>query len=606
MVNAAVQKNLKIQATAYGSMGNIYYARGEYLKAMDVYIKDLKLLEMTGDKDAIGSVTGNLGLVYSEIGNYKKAMEHQLNSLKIRTELHDTVGMAQTYGNIGTLYYAEGDKRKCLEYMTLSYNMHKLKHNKQGMGITLGNIGEIYQELGNLDSAYTYMQRGLAMKEEVQDNIGIVSSYQGLGDIKISKGQWEEGKKFLLKAKSMAEQLDAKPELSKIYQKLTKAYEHEKDYEKAFNAFTTYTQIKDSLYNSDKIAEVNKKEIQFEFDKKEAATASELEKQKLLRNGFIVGGLLLLGFTFVVYRNFSNKKKANILLQHQKHIIEEKQKEILDSIQYAEQIQKTLIANHDFVNQTIPDSFVVFKPKDIVSGDFYWATSVQSSAIRQPQDNELGVRSSVGHPELSTSNSELRTNDSELFYLAVCDSTGHGVPGAFMSLLNISFLNEAINEKHIHDPSKVLEHVRTRLVNSISQSGRKDGMDAILVCFDKNSGKITYSAANNQPLLVSKNKVVPLTYDKMPVGKGEKTDDFKTYNIPFSKGDMLYLYTDGYADQFGGPKGKKFKYKQLEEFLLHIHDQPVEKQREQLSMKFEEWRGKLEQIDDVCIVGVRL
>ena len=251
--------------------------------------------------------------------------------------------------------------------------------------------------------------------------------------------------------------------------------------------------------------------------------------------------------------------------------LEEKQKEILDSIHYAKRIQNTLLAHHDFLNENLPTNFVYFQPKDIVSGDFYWAT--------KHDDN---------------------------FYLAVCDSTGHGVPGAFMSLLNIGFLNEAINEKNILEPHKIFDYVRKRLVESISKEGQKDGFDGILLRIEKTTNQITYSAANNAPLLISENQIIELPKDRMPVGKGEKINEFTLHTINAKTGDILYLYTDGYADQFGGPKGKKFKYKTLNELLLANSTTPIQIQKEKLNTEFQNWKGTLEQVDDVCVIGIKI
>jgi serine phosphatase RsbU (regulator of sigma subunit) len=206
-----------------------------------------------------------------------------------------------------------------------------------------------------------------------------------------------------------------------------------------------------------------------------------------------------------------------------------------------------------------------------VSGDFYWAC-------------------------------ETRDN----FFLAVCDSTGHGVPGAFMSLLNISFLNEAINEKSIHDPSKIFDHVRNRLIENISQDGAKDGMDGILVRIDRNKKEFHYVAANNAPLLVSNREMQELPLDKMPVGMGDNLSGFSLHTFTYKTGDLLYLHTDGYADQFGGDKGKKFKTSNLKKLLLELSPQPMKEQHQVLADHFERWRGDLEQIDDVCVVGIRL
>lgn len=260
----------------------------------------------------------------------------------------------------------------------------------------------------------------------------------------------------------------------------------------------------------------------------------------------------------------------------QKDIIEHKQKEILDSIQYAKRIQYTILAHDEFLKKHLPEHFVLFKPKDIVSGDFYWATA----PMYFPKGKEK-------------------------FYLACCDSTGHGVPGAFMSLLNISFLNEALNEKKIAEPNEVLNHVRRRLTGSVSKDGAQDGMDGILVCFDKDHSKLTYAAAHNRPIVVRNNEIIEYKADKMPIGVGVRSDSFTLFTIEIQKGDSLYLYTDGYADQFGGEKGKKFKYKNLNELLVTNCHKPLNEQKEILNSTFEKWKGELEQIDDVCVIGLK-
>ena len=262
-------------------------------------------------------------------------------------------------------------------------------------------------------------------------------------------------------------------------------------------------------------------------------------------------------------------------IEHQKKVIEEKQKEIVDSINYAKRIQYSLLAHKDFLEEELKEHFVFFHPKDIVSGDFYWAASTGSATNRK-------------------------------FYIAACDSTGHGVPGAFMSLLNIGYLNEAIKEKGIEKPNEVLNFVRQRLIDNISKEGQKDGFDGILLCIDQQTKKLSYAAANNAPLIVRKDGYEELDADRMPVGMGERKEDFKLYEINYEKGDVLYLYTDGYADQFGGPKGKKYKYRPLNEMLQKISVDTMDTQITALTGEFENWRGELEQVDDVLVIGIRL
>jgi serine phosphatase RsbU (regulator of sigma subunit) len=247
------------------------------------------------------------------------------------------------------------------------------------------------------------------------------------------------------------------------------------------------------------------------------------------------------------------------------------------------------------VKQFFSEAFLLNKPKDIVSGDFYWISS------KSVTENEGSGTKTI----------------KDYFFIAVCDSTGHGVPGGFMSLLNSAYLSEAINEKNIFEPNKVFDYVRERLVQSISRNNQKDGFDGMLLSFERltkfenekpgpPSYSLSYSAAHNTPLLIRNGQYMEMEHDSMPVGYGERKSPFSLYHCSLQKNDVIYMYTDGYADQFGGPKGKKFKYRQLNEMLADNSRLALEEQKEILVKKFEEWKGSLEQVDDVCIIGIRL
>ena len=290
-------------------------------------------------------------------------------------------------------------------------------------------------------------------------------------------------------------------------------------------------------------------------------------------------GIILLLFTI---RSNNQRRKANKLLseqkseiEKQKHLVDEKQKEILDSINYAKRIQTALMANSNLMKANLDEHFVLFKPKDIVAGDFYWAT---------------------------------RTADSFIYITA--DSTGHGVPGAFMSLLNISKLNDAINQK-ITRPDLVLNEVKTGIIRALNPEGSseesKDGMDAILCKLDVRNMKLQFAAANNSFCIIRNKSIINCKADKMPVGKSHDDAALFTFNeVSLEKGDMIYTFTDGYGDQFGGPDGKKFMHKQLRKIFVEVSEMDVEQQKEIIHTRFEEWKGQLEQVDDVLIIGVRV
>ena len=269
------------------------------------------------------------------------------------------------------------------------------------------------------------------------------------------------------------------------------------------------------------------------------------------------------------------ERTKTIVVQNQE--LEHKNKEITDSINYAQRIQKSLLASDAMLTKNLKNHFVFFQPKDIVSGDFYWGAELSNHQ----------------------------------FTLVTADSTGHGVPGAIMSMLNISCLNEAVEGQKLLQPNDILNYTRYKIIKHLSNDGSeyggKDGMDCSLISFDFANNKLTYSAANNPIWIVRDFKLIELKPDKMPVGKHDRdSESFSQHYFDLQKNDIVYALTDGMPDQFGGPKGKKFMYKQLKELIIGISHLPMEEQKEKLSSTFNLWKGNLEQIDDVLVIGVRV
>ncbi|HEY0029757.1 MAG TPA: SpoIIE family protein phosphatase [Bacteroidia bacterium] len=269
------------------------------------------------------------------------------------------------------------------------------------------------------------------------------------------------------------------------------------------------------------------------------------------------------------------KQKEEIEIQ--KQIVEHRNKDITDSINYAQRIQRALLASDQLLKNNLPDHFIFFQPKDIVSGDFYWAAKLANGQ----------------------------------FAIVTADSTGHGVPGAIMSMLNISCLNEAVNGQKLSLPNEILNHTRSRIIHHLlndgSAEGGKDGMDCSLISFDFANNELTYSAANNPVWIARGKEILEFLPDKMPIGKHDKDAiSFTQHTVRIQKDDMVYTLTDGMPDQFGGPRGKKYMYKQLKELLLNISILPMAEQKELLNASFNNWKSDLEQVDDICIIGVRI
>lgn len=456
-----------------------------------------------------------------------------------------------------------------------------LKNDLLTIGKFYTNMGHGAFEQGQYAKAKDLYYKSLVTFQQLGSLSEIADSYANYGYMLWMDGDIKSGLDYYQKALAINRKTGNNWRLKDVYSYMAELYLNNKDFKNAYYYADSVRIYKDIIYNEENARSINEMQERFDSEKKQLAIESlskenqfkekKNQQQKLI---IVVVGLALvisIVMGILVYKQYKEKNKAHHVITEQKAALEEKQREIVDSINYAKRIQYTLLAHADFLKTHLKEHFVYFNPKDIVSGDFYWATT--------------------------------RGNK---FFLAVCDSTGHGVPGAFMSLLNISFLNEAVTEKGIEKPNEIFNFVRQRLIDNINKDGQKDGFDGIILCMDKSSGQITYAAAHSNPILVQNNSLVELPADRMPVGISESKADFQLFNLPAQKGDILYLYTDGYADQFGGPKGKKLKYKQLNEILLDLHKKPLNEQQTLLDSGFENWKGKLEQIDDVCVIGLKL
>jgi serine phosphatase RsbU (regulator of sigma subunit) len=444
-----------------------------------------------------------------------------------------------------------------------------------------------YRLMGQLEQAEKMLEESFSWEKRANFNYASYGLYKEKGELAFARRNYSDAVDSYLKAKELAIREKANHDISEINLLLSQAYEKLGDYKSSTDALKVHLQFKDSVFNEESQKSILDLEEKYKSEQKDAEikllnksntlNTTELEKKRITIYAFIGFGVLLVLMLVFFVRSNINKQKTNQLLEQKNLIIEEKRKEIVDSINYAKRIQFTLLASNNLLRNNLSNYFVFFQPKDIVSGDFYWA---------------------------------IRTE--KYFYLAVCDCTGHGVPGAFMSILNLSFLKEAITEKQITEPGEIFDFVRARLIENFSEDNYSDGMDGILLRFDNSANsttgpkKIRYAGANRGPVLVSDEGTQLLPYDKMPVGNGIRKTNFATYDLNYSRKNQLYLFTDGFADQFGGPKGKKFKYKQLQTLLEKFKTETTINQRAILEDTFARWMGELEQVDDVCVFGITL
>jgi tetratricopeptide (TPR) repeat protein len=579
------------KSVAMGNMGLAYELQGNYPKALEYYFEALAICEKNQNKRAMASRYTTIAIVFDAQKDSVRALEYYMKALELFTAIGDSSNLGKVCSNIGVLYFNSGNFAAALRYDSLALDIHTRRGNNRSVAVVLSNIGLVYQSKGDYITALDCFQRALALDIMVGNTRGQMIRMTNIGTAYTELKRYREAEQYLSRAMVMADSMQNAAVQQEVHLSLSNLYKATGRFDLALREYTLYAGMKDSLFNIERDRDLARKEASYEFDKKTDSTraaqekkdiadlaAKQLADETLKRTRLILfafaGGFLLLGvLAFFIFRSYREKQKANVEISRQKAIIEQKNKDVVDSIVYAQRIQNALFASEELLSRHLTEYFVLFKPKDIVSGDFYYATVKGQS-----------------------------------FYLAVCDSTGHGVPGAFMSLLNIAYLNEAVNEQKLTSTEKILNHVRARLIENISAGGQQDGMDGILVRFNLWAAQheIEFSAAYNAPFVVRNGVGESLHADKMPVGKSDKTDSFTLCKTELPKGSCLYLFTDGLADQFGGNKGKKMKRKVLEEKLLSVSGQPMPAQKAELEKFFAEWKSAHEQVDDVLLIGIRM
>jgi serine phosphatase RsbU (regulator of sigma subunit) len=528
---------------------------------------------LTDKNDSIG-LQKNYNLYANLLGSmdkHQEAFEFYNKALDYNTRAGNKKQCAYILSNLSILMKKMGKPDSALYYSDRSIELLRQEQDVSALANVILGKAEILLLMGDTASALPLAREALSMYTEINIVLGIVNSESVLGDIALKKNHTQEALLHYMNALQLLDSLQLYDQKTGLCLLISECLGTLGRYNEAYEYQLLYKQYNDSSAAATRKNKMTEIEVKYEITRKDnelqeknAALEQSRNQRNILLGGVISVAILLMVALWAI----RSKKKSNTLLAEQKKLVEEKQQDILDSIHYAHRIQNALLSYDELIRENLPTHFILHKPKDIVSGDFYIAWK-----------NKFG------------------------FYIAVCDSTGHGVPGAFMSLLNSTFLNEALREKQLEHPDEIFNYVRGRLIESISKEEHKDGFDGIL--FRITPDNIEYAAAGNAPVVVRKGKFSKLDYDRMPVGKSDKQIPFTRYSVSYETGDAFYLFTDGYADQFGGAhtNGKKFKLKNLCETLQTIHTLQASEQREQLNTVFENWKGANEQVDDVLVVG---
>jgi len=593
------KKNKRSLATNYNDIGNGYRELGDYVKALQFFRKGLECSREAGYKQAVAYTLANMANCYQLMQNFDRSLSNYKEAADILLQIGDKRGYAYTLFSVYNVY----DSKK--NYDTAITGFKRVNALMEEVGDDAGrngciySIGTILAKIGKQDEALVYLLRSLTLTEELQQQLELSECLNSIGIVYMNKKEPSKALEYFKKSLVAVEGTGALNSIKYCYERLSECYEDLGDFKNAIKYHKLFTSAKDSILNENNFKQLNelstkyeteKKELAIELQKKEIAVKNgEVKQQSRLKFAFASGFILMALLSVVVYRGYRQKRKANeiistqkkevelknTIVESQRHQLEEKNTEITDSINYARKIQSALLPSEPDFKKLLPDSFILFKPKDIVSGDFYWITEI---------------------------------NDKVIYCTADC--TGHGVPGGFMSMLGTSFLNEIVIMRQIDSPAEIMNELRKQIIRSLKQTGvageNKDGMDAVICSVDRKKKQLTYSAANNSCYILRSAELIELKPDKMAIGYGEKLNSFSQNTFELQNGDMIYSFTDGYADQFGGEKGKKFKYSRLAELFKTIGLKNLDEQKLIMTDTITEWQGRLEQVDDILVVGVRI
>jgi tetratricopeptide (TPR) repeat protein len=645
------------RASCLALKGDVYRHTSKFDSALIYYNQSIKLAEETGMKSQLAFTLSSTGDVYRLQNNYVTALQYYYRSLELAKLLRSKLRLASCYAVIGDIFHLKHDTAKEMFYFNQAVPLSREIGDKSNLAFCLSIIGDTYLEQKQYDKAlanYTeameiskqiksknyisfllsamanvYMAKGdyikvqdyysqsLAMVKELGDKNYESMAEQGLGELYLKKNDLAKANEYAAQSLAAAKAANSLQNIANASDLSYRVAQRMGDYKHSLDMHLQYSAMHDSLNNEEIQKQEVQKEIQYEYDKKESELKAAEVKRDLIAQGeskrqkiaILLAAIVAFSagvIAILIFISLRTTRKRKLIIEEQKILVEQTNKEMFDSITYAKHLQDAILPQLKEVSKLLPESFVLYLPKDIVAGDFYW---IERVAVPQPN---LPLEGKVQGRSIHESTPQGVDLGGALILIAAADCTGHGVPGAMVSVVCSNSLNSAVREFNISEPGKVLDKTRDLLLETFKKSASEinDGMDISLAAIScqptANSYKIQWSGANNPLWYVQDNKLIEITADKQPIGKHSRTTPFTTHTINLKKGDMLYLFTDGYADQFGGEKGKKFKYKQLQEKLLALSSQSLVVQKQELQGIFEAWRGKLEQVDDVLIIGIRV
>jgi serine phosphatase RsbU (regulator of sigma subunit) len=573
-------------AISYNNIGAVYFDKGNYKEALTCYLKSLKIREELNDKMGISMSYNNIGNIFNSQNKLEAALAYYKKAVKIQEELGNKKASTNTYTNIGNVYWDQHNYKEAFAYHFKALKIQEASNDKKGIAISYNSIGADYLHMGKPDQALAYQLRSFALCKEIGYKRGLINASGGIGNLYEQQNKWKDALIYYDEMLAIAKELDTKEGIRDAYENFASVYKKRKDFDKALQYTQLLYEVKDSILNKENFKQVTELNTRYETEKKEKEillltkdqqlSSKILKEQQLVRWGLMGGMVLLFISIFSIYRRYRFKQKANLLLEKQKEEIQKQNVLITDSIDYARNIQDVVLPGPQQVKNLFPDYFIFYRPKSIVSGDFYWVNKVNDQMI-----------------------------------CAVADCTGHGVPGAFMSLLGYNMLENVIKGNDLIQPSLLLNALNEEVVTRFSQQQEKEtvkhGMDIALITIDEKRHLLNYAGAHNSIYIIRKKELIELKANKQSIGfvGKEHATVFDNHSFELKKGDLIYLFTDGFPDQIGGPNRKKFYYQPFRDLLLSISPLPMEEQEKKLQEMHQQWMGNSDQTDDLLIMGIR-
>lgn len=597
--NAAIKQaesvnEIVMQAQCLEKIGGIYRRTGRYPEGLTCFFKALKIYEKLGQENEEKCMMG-IGVIYSKQRKYSNALVYLFKGLKTSEKTGNLRMKSRILINLGVVYYELKLYEKSIDYYKRVLVPAEKLNDLSMMQASYSNIGGIYIRLKQYEKGYEYCSKALKIAQVQGDKENMVITTGNIGNAYDGMKKYELAEKYYLEALQLSKEIGIKDVIQELYNTLSDFYEKKGDYKKSHIYYKLYSTMKDTLLNKENsklIAEMEtkyqteKKQKQIEFQQLELSRQkSELNKQRIVIFGASAGLCLLLLLAFLLYNRYQLKQRANRKLQIAYGQIEEKNKQIeetnlqiTDSIEYAKRIQESILPDQENIKKLFPQSFILFKPRDLVSGDFYWYSEENDKII-----------------------------------VAVVDCTGHGVPGAFMSMIGNTLLNEIVNQKKITDTALILELLNDGIVEVLHQdkqtnARQHDGMEIGICAIDHKKKELCFSGSrHNLYLFANSVELTEVKGDRDSIGGMQATGSkkFISHIFPIPDGLRFYLSSDGFMDQSGGTENKRLTSSGFKTLLMKLQKHSMEEQGKILESEFMDWKGSQKQKDDVLVVGIQ-